>query len=221
MPHDLVEGHLSMSVNDLRRIGVIRKREGEESWWGAVPGCRGVVTAVFLIRQDRLHVLVNKELAATVEIEWTRCAYGGQRPWFLCPGCGTRRAKLHFVRDEWTCRTCSNLRYESQRKRLPERRLDRAERIRRQVLGQQGRIVVLDPPPPRPKGMKRRRYWTLYRQVYADEAAYLRYCHESAMRNLAWAAGVRARAEASRRAAARRLARERDVRRRAAITGSR
>lgn len=27
-------------------------------------------------------------------IEWTPCHLGGERPWFLCPSCGRRMAKL-------------------------------------------------------------------------------------------------------------------------------
>jgi hypothetical protein len=49
-----------------------------------------------------------------VHLTYTDCNYGGQRPWFLCPICGGRNAKL-FQRDgRFNCRSCHKLVYRTQ-----------------------------------------------------------------------------------------------------------
>lgn len=204
-PHKLVEDFPRVSVDDLLRVGVIcRERDDMEEQWGWVPGCSGRVTATYEIAKSRLrlHVEGRSEL---VEVEWTKCGYGGKRPWFRCPRCETRRARLHFVADSWACRVCHDLRYRSQRLPLAERQFDRARWIRREVLGQRGWIMVLDPLPPRPKGMKLRRYLELSLQVDAYETVYLSYCAARAVDGLGWAESVRTKEEA-RRASFRRAA---------------
>lgn len=54
---------------------------------------------------------------ATISITTTECNFGGERPWFLCPGCGERVGKLHRppVGDRFRCRECHDLAYESSR----------------------------------------------------------------------------------------------------------
>lgn len=43
----------------------------------------------------------------------TRPTYGGERTWFVCPGCRRRCAKLYAIRrgDEFACRVCHRLVY--------------------------------------------------------------------------------------------------------------
>lgn len=66
----------------------------------------------------------------TVKIEYTPCnKYGGQRAWFICPGCGKRIMKLFEISDKEStnlilgCRECLNLTYKSTRMAPPERRM--------------------------------------------------------------------------------------------------
>ncbi|WP_053773232.1 hypothetical protein [Halorubrum tropicale] len=51
-----------------------------------------------------------------VGLEYTPANFGGERPWFTCPGCRTRRGKLYKPphRDRFRCRECHDLLYESQ-----------------------------------------------------------------------------------------------------------
>lgn len=68
-----------------------------------------------------------------VQLDWTRCNYGGQRAWFLCPtaGCARRVAVLYFRRAEaFACRHCHRLAYRCQREAADERATRRANRIR-------------------------------------------------------------------------------------------
>ena len=50
-----------------------------------------------------------------VGLERTPCTFGGTRPWFVCPGCGTRRAVLFCVGGVFRCRVCHDLAYRSMR----------------------------------------------------------------------------------------------------------
>ena len=56
-----------------------------------------------------------ENVSIKVPLSWTPCNYGGKRPWFSCPGCGRRVAKLYLETRYFLCRHCSNLAYSSQR----------------------------------------------------------------------------------------------------------
>lgn len=63
------------------------------------------------------HVRVQYDgLDHRVEIERTRCNYGGTRPWFLCPACGDRRAVLYTLSGGgfFGCQRCLRLLYLSE-----------------------------------------------------------------------------------------------------------
>lgn len=49
-----------------------------------------------------------------VYLDYTDCNYGGQRPWFLCPICGGRNAKLFMRNGRFSCRSCHKLVYRTQ-----------------------------------------------------------------------------------------------------------
>lgn len=58
-----------------------------------------------------------------VRLDRTPCHYGGERVWFLCPGCGTRRAILYCVAGRFHCRACHDLAYSSTRESPIDRRV--------------------------------------------------------------------------------------------------
>lgn len=90
-----------------------------------------------------------------IPIQWTRCTYGGARPWFTCP-CGRRVGKLYCGSAWLGCRHCAEAGYESQRKSRKGRLHLKATRIRAR-LGDYGRPGI-DAIPPRPSGMHRKTY---------------------------------------------------------------
>lgn len=52
-----------------------------------------------------------------VQLDYTECNFGGYRPWFRCPACGDRVAKLYMPpgRYRMACRECYELGYYSSR----------------------------------------------------------------------------------------------------------
>jgi hypothetical protein len=100
-----------------------------------------------------------------VPIEWTPCNFGGEQPWFICPGvvngvaCGRRVAKLYGPGKYFLCRRCYDLRYESQREDKKDRVLRRAQKIRQRFGGSAN---MMEPFPERPNGMHHATYMRLW-----------------------------------------------------------
>lgn len=97
-----------------------------------------------------------------VNLDWTDCHLGGQRPWFLCPafGCG-RRVALLYGGVIFACRRCRQLVYSSQRETLDSRLLRRADKIRDRLNWEPG---VLNVNGWKPKGMHWKTYDALSRK---------------------------------------------------------
>lgn len=89
-----------------------------------------------------------------VELTFTACYLGGRRPWFLCPRCARRVAKL-FLAGTFTCRRCVGLPYASQGETVYDRAARRADKVRRRLGGRPGGE---EPFPPRPRWMRHRTY---------------------------------------------------------------
>jgi hypothetical protein len=91
-----------------------------------------------------------------VRISWTRCNYGGERPWLHCPvlGCSRRAAILYGCGSIYACRHCHQLVYESQHEAPHFRALHKAQRIHEKL----GGTGIIDDPLFKPKGMHWRSY---------------------------------------------------------------
>ena len=91
-----------------------------------------------------------------VAIETTPCHYGGERPWFLCPRCGSRRAVLFSVAGRFRCRACHRIAYASTRESAPDRGIRRALTIKGRLGGHtSGSVFDWEP---KPKYMHRATY---------------------------------------------------------------
>ena len=108
-----------------------------------------------------------------VSLEWTGCNFGGERPWFVCPGarCGRRVAVLYGPGRYFLCRHCYDLAYESQRENGMHRALRRAQAIRVRLGGSANKTK---PFPEKPKGM----HWKTYERLWWEH-------HEAEMEQLA------------------------------------
>jgi hypothetical protein len=117
------------------------------------------------------HQLFFEDVLSPVSVTRTSCHFGGSRPWFSCPQCRERVAVLFRGTGGLRCRECSGLYYETQRASGSMKTLLRLRRMRAK-LGATS-LSVLDPFPPKPKGLRWLSYlkrWRLY------QAAEQRHC---------------------------------------------
>ncbi|HEX2108928.1 MAG TPA: hypothetical protein VHF70_06600 [Rubrobacteraceae bacterium] len=108
-----------------------------------------------------------------VPLSWTACTFGGERPWFVCPGagCDRRVAVLYGPGKHFLCRHCYDLVYESQRENAMDRALHKAQSIRKRLGGSAN---MMEPFPEKPKGM----HWKTYERLWWEH-------HEADMEQLA------------------------------------
>jgi len=113
-----------------------------------------------------------EDVREPVELAWTLCNFGGERPWFICPGagCGRRVAVLYGPGRYFLCRHCYDLVYQSQRDNEIYRALHRAQDIRQQLGGSAN---MTEPFPEKPKGM----HWRTYERLFWEH-------HEAEMEQL-------------------------------------
>jgi hypothetical protein len=113
-----------------------------------------------------------QDVQQPVSLSWTACNFGGERPWFVCPGagCGRRVAVLYGPGRYFLCRYCYDLVYESQRENEMHRALRRAQAIRERLGGNPN---MTKPFPERPKGMHHETYWRLREEHNEAEMAQL------------------------------------------------
>jgi len=181
---DTVETCRSIDVNRLHGEGCLRP-----GWIGSWQWTRDgekVASINLHAEQDRLHLTYRvrvaggewDDVAETVRIVRVACRFEGARPYFICPGvvngiaCGRRVAKLHGPGRYFLCRNCYRLAYASQSEGDLDRALRRANKIRQRLGGDPGMATRF---PDRPKGMWRRTYERLRREIWevemlADEA---------------------------------------------------
>lgn len=104
----------------------------------------------------------------TVALDWTPCHLGGERPWFRCPSCRHRVAKLYGA-AVFICRQCLRLNYPSQQSNKRDRPIDRAWELRRRLGCDAGPFDYPAKYIKRPKGMHRRTFSKRIEQLAAIE----------------------------------------------------
>lgn len=87
-----------------------------------------------------------------IRVTWTPCHLGGERPWFLCPCCGRRVAKL-YSSTVFACRHCLRLNYRSQQASKRDRPYDRSLDLRLALGCDEGFLCLPAEFIPKPKGM--------------------------------------------------------------------
>ncbi len=169
----------SLDVRKLYREGLLKC--GNLFSWGWFRADQEVASISALVYQDKVVLSYRhrsrlggegEEVKEPVSLEWTACNFGGERPWFICPGaeCGRRVAILYGPGKYFLCRHCYDLRYESQREDKKDRASRRAKKIR-QRLG--GSANMMDPFPERPKGMHHDTYMRLFWEHHEAEWEHL------------------------------------------------
>lgn len=174
----------SLDVRYLHREGLLtpgRRFSLRWSWAGRETGSiRGAIEGNG--RPERLLLLYRhrsgpgdewKDVQELVPLDWAACNFGGERPWFVCPGagCGRRVALLYGPGKYFLCRHCYDLVYESQRENRMYRALHNAQSIRERLGGSAN---MMEPFPEKPKGMP----WKTYERLWWEH-------HEAEMEQLA------------------------------------
>lgn len=96
-----------------------------------------------------------------VPLEYVSCHYGGQRPYFRCPGvvsgvqCGRRVGKLFSGGRYFLCRHCYSIAYASQSEERHDRLLRKANKLRVALGGEPGTANEISA---RPKGSWLKKY---------------------------------------------------------------
>ena len=105
----------------------------------------------------------------SVCITWTRCNYGGRRPWFRCANCTRRVAVLYLSGSPlFACRRCYGLAYASQQETPRDRGILLAQKIRMRLGGSPS---LADAFPDKPPRMRWSTYWRLRDRADAAETA--------------------------------------------------
>ncbi len=165
------ESQCQLDIRWMRKQGYLMPGTvGEVSWTqrGGQIGTIGFKMAADCMMVSSAGFATGEDLKVTtqtVTLDWTPCHYGGQRAWFLCPGCERRAGILYGGGESLRCRHCSDLTYSSQKERRPDRLLRKAQKIRG-LLGQSGDLgeVIRF----KPKNMHYKTFDRLRRE--ADEA---------------------------------------------------
>lgn len=116
-----------------------------------------------------------------VMIDWTPCHLGGVRPWFHCPVCHRRVAKL-YGSSMFACRHCLRLNYSSQQSSKRDRPIERAWELRRRLGCDAGPFDYPAEYIARPKGMHRKTFAKRIGQLAAVEEQALGILEESLAR---------------------------------------
>jgi hypothetical protein len=141
-----------LDVRQLHRRGYLIRRYAPR-WPSFVgPGINHIRFDRYLINIE----LRNQVTPQNIQITWTRCHFGGSRPWMHCPHCDRRVARLFKGLSGYFCRECVGApRYESQLRNRKARAYLKAYRLRQRLGGSK---PVIHPTPERPYRMWRKTY---------------------------------------------------------------
>ncbi len=164
----------SLHIGQLRQWGYLRVGcTGERNWKR-----KGETIASIRLQggADRMDIAYSARGEANIwrtardriEIQWVACSFGGNRPYFICPGllndCGRRVLDLYECQCQFRCRHCHNLTFESRRQSKAERDRCAALRIPIKLVRRNGTFTLSTR---RPKGMWRRLYTRLSDRLIA------------------------------------------------------
>jgi hypothetical protein len=164
--HNKVEHSRSLDVNGLHRAGCLKP--GWRGGWQWTRDGEKIASINLRAEENRLRLEFKvridggdwESVSEAIPITYAPCRYGGERPYFLCPGvvngrhCGRRVAKLYAGGRYFLCRHCYRLSYASQSEAEHDRMLRRANKRRMRLGGEPGTCSLIR----RPKGMWRRTY---------------------------------------------------------------
>jgi hypothetical protein len=156
-----VESSLSIDIRGLNRDGTLKQGNRGALTWSRqgklVRTVDYIVSEQGLILSYRIRTRGGEweYFMQTLIIDYTRCHYGGQRPWFLCDGCDRRAAIVYSFGGRFKCRHCGNLTYASQQDEMFDRPMRSLHKIGTRLGAS---LNMFSSFPPRPKGMHSKTY---------------------------------------------------------------
>ncbi len=163
---------LSLDVNYMNKSGCLKPGAICRQHWtcrGEPSGDIGTEASdggITLIYRTRSRGGECQDVRDFVAVIWEPCPFGGQRPYFLCPGCGRRIVKLYGM-ARFRCRQCNRLVYHCQRETKLDRVLRKDWKLRAMIGGEPG---MASPIPGKPKHMHWRTYNRIIDNIYCTEA---------------------------------------------------
>jgi len=146
--------------------------------WQWTRGGEGIGTILISGGKDRIALVYRlkrgdddwQDAKESIAIRWSDCRFGGERPYFVCPGLGNGCArtvgKLYCAGRYFLCRHCYRLPYASQAEDRSDRASRRANKLRRRLGGEPGMFLDV---PERPKGMWDKTYQRHLSELFAAE----------------------------------------------------
>ncbi len=154
---------LFIDIRYMKKQGLLRLGYGGTLSWSSGGQQTGSIGYSYYGDRLDLNYRVNGEsVQDTIRIEQTACNYGGRRQWLVCPDCYKRQAVLYSPNGLFRCRKCHDLPYGSQMESDSDRASRKANKLRKQLGGEQG---CLNPIPSRPKGMHRKTYQRIVNEI--------------------------------------------------------
>jgi hypothetical protein len=163
---------LSLDVRWLGRIGALQPGAvAVPSWTFRGEPSGHIVTRM---NRDGDRLTLDYKTRATGETDWTPrmvhvwldatpCHYGGERLWFRCPHCQSRRAVLFSTGGVFACRQCHDLAYTSTREDAMNRSYRRIGTLQQRLGGGGYGVPVWDIP-----GKPPRMHWQTYARLVAQ-----------------------------------------------------
>ena len=165
---DAIEDYRSIDVRTLHKAGALTVgRIFSWKWkrWGEVVasiGSQADSRCGLRLRYQLTRQGKSEEKDYLVPITWTPCHLGGERPWFLCPCCGRRVARL-YSSTLFACRHCLRLNYRSQQTSKRDRPCDRSWDLRSALGCDEGFLSLPAELIRKPKGM----HWRTFERKLA------------------------------------------------------
>lgn len=171
---DTTGDYRAIDVRRWKRDGLLNPNQSFGWQWSH----DGEVVASIRVRTEPGRVILTyrhrsggdewKDESYPIQLDWSACNFGGERPWFICParGCNRRVAILHGG-GIFACRHCYQLAYPSQRETYDDRAARKADKIRERLGWEQG---ILNPKGWRkPKGM----HWRTFERLNKEHDAFV------------------------------------------------
>lgn len=108
----VVEDCLALDANKLAKMGILKS-----DWistnirWGTGANINLAYNGSVL---DLRYNIDGEPNPQSIRVSTEPCHFGGHRYYLHCPGCGSRRYKLHLAHSGFYCRKCYDLPYYSQ-----------------------------------------------------------------------------------------------------------